>query len=196
MLWAHHLIRIWSRNKESALGLTVLHRWVEDKWCRDNFRRRRGNWEHHINQRYLRDVFHVVVTSLIFILMFFEFIPASPQVATFCLKFFTLQENLTSFSSARLLWRSREELSMLVSAKWSVKLMRKNIWLKMNVLIREMQHFHTIIIKCVTQPKKRCKFHNWIFLQWLNNCLDAFWYTWMNICIAIDCTSSNVFSIH
>ena len=126
MLWAHHLIRIWSRNKESAP--TVLHRWVEGKWCRDNFRRRRGNWEHHINQRYLRDVFHVVVTSLIFILMFFEFIPASPQVATFCIKFFTLHENLTSFSSARLLWRSREELSMLVRAKWSGKLvMCKNI---------------------------------------------------------------------
>ena len=142
-----------------------LIKFLKGKWCRDNFRRR-GNWEHPINQRYLRDVFHVVVTSLIFILMFFEFIPASPQVDTFCIKFFTLHENLTSFSSPRLLWRSREELSMLVSAKWSGKLECANIYdRKMNVLMREMQHFHTVIIKCVTQPKKRYKFHNWIFLH-------------------------------
>ena len=62
---------------------------------------------------HLRDVFHVVVTSLIFILMFLELIPASPQLDIFCIKFLTLQEKLTTFGSSAFLYNSRVGLSRL-----------------------------------------------------------------------------------
>ena len=74
---------------------------------------------------YLRDVFHVVVTSLIFILMFLELIPASPQLDIFCIKFLTLQEKLTTFGSSAFLYNSRVGLSRLEIAGKLIELDKK-----------------------------------------------------------------------
>ena len=95
-------IRICLRNKESVCGLHYTDG-LKVNDAKTNLDAGEIERENQINQRYLRDVFQVVVTSLIFILMFFEFIPASPQLEIFCIMFFTLHENLTSFSSPRLL---------------------------------------------------------------------------------------------
>ena len=67
----------------------------------------------HRSKIYLSDAFQVVVTSLIFILMFLELIPASPQLEIFCIKFLTLQEKLTTFGSSAFLYNSRVGLSRL-----------------------------------------------------------------------------------
>ena len=60
---------------------------------------------------YLREAFQVVVTSFSRILMFLEFIPPSPQFVIFCMKSFTLQVILTTFSSPE-----PSELNMLDKA--------------------------------------------------------------------------------
>ena len=60
---------------------------------------------------YLKEAFQVVVTSFSRILMLLEFIPSSPQFVIFCMKPFTLQVILTTFSSSEV-----SELNMLDNA--------------------------------------------------------------------------------
>ena len=114
---------------------------------------RDSNFKLCFNRHYLSDVFQVVVTSWSFILMFLELIPASPQLDTFCWKFFTLQENLTSFCSPGLLWRSREELSMAVSAEMGAKLYTR----KQNILCYYFVIKCLLLINTFTQLKRKQK---------------------------------------